>query len=72
MNKSIYKVKPTTKTFIKNKISQKELAEKVGVSRSYLNEILNNSKRRNVSKSLAYFICKAVDEDLEIEDLFYT
>lgn len=71
MQKILYKMKPKAKYIIANVTTQSKLAEKVGISENYMNEIINNNSRRNgISKSLAYFICKAIDEDLEIEDLF--
>ena len=67
MQKTLYKMKPKAKYIIANVTTQSKLAEKVGISRYYINEIINNNSRRNgISKSLAYFICKAIDEDLEI------
>lgn len=71
MKKTLYKMKPKGKSMIANVTTQNELAKRVGISEYYMNEIINNNSRRNgISKSLAYFICKAIDEDLEIEDLF--
>lgn len=71
MNKLKYKIKPNIKFMISKQTTQNDLSKKVGISKGYMNEILNNNKRRTgISPSLAYFICKAISPDLEIEDIF--
>ena len=50
-----------------NGIKQKDLAEIIGVDRSYISQIANGN---DISKLCAYAICKAVSADLEIIDLF--
>lgn len=71
MNKIRYIMKPKAKDLIANNMTQRKLAEKVGITTSYMNEIITGNKRRNgVNERLAYFICKALDPELEIADLF--
>ena len=47
---------------------QKEIAEIIGVDRTYISQVANG---KNISKLCAYGVCKAISNDLEIEDLFY-
>lgn len=71
MEKVRYVMKPKIKYLIANSMTQRELAQKVGVTTSYMNEIITSNKRRNgVNERLAYFICKAIDPELEIADIF--
>ena len=71
MNKIRYIMKPKAKDLIANNMTQRELAEKIGISTAYMNEIITHNKRRGgVNERLAYFICKALDPELEIADLF--
>ena len=71
MNKIQYIMKPKAKYLIANNMTQRELAEKVGITTSYMNEIITGNKRRKgINERLAYFICKALDPELEIVDLF--
>lgn len=64
----MYKLKKDKIKFIKSKIkTQKQLAEIVGLDRSYINQILHG---RNVSKLGAFAITKAISSTLEIVDLF--
>lgn len=56
------------KADIKDSINQRQLAEKVGIAFETLNRILN--KKQLCSKMMAYCICKAIDENSEIEDYF--
>lgn len=71
MDKIRYIMKPNVKSLIADNITQKDLAKKVGISTSYMNEIITNNKRRNgINERLAYFICKALDPELEIADVF--
>lgn len=64
-----YVIKEGMKQKIKEKIKFKDLAEKVGVGDCYISEVMN-ARRKTISKTLAYAICKAISPDLEIEDLF--
>lgn len=71
MDKIRYIMKPNVKSLIADNITQKDLAKKVGISTSYMNEIITNNKRRNgINERLAYFICKAINPELEIADVF--
>jgi plasmid maintenance system antidote protein VapI len=56
------------KTDIKDNINQRQLAEKVGIAFETLNRILN--KKQACSKMMAYCICKAINENSEINDYF--
>lgn len=47
---------------------QKDIAEKIGITKGYVSEIVN--KRRGISKLCAYAFCKAISPELEINDLF--
>ena len=66
--KKYYKIKKGRKEQIRKKIRFNKLAEKVGVGRCYMSEIVNG--RETSSKTLVFSICKAISPDLEIEDLF--
>ena len=46
---------------------QKDLAQEIGVDKSYISQIAN---QRGISKLCAYAVCKAISPDLEIRDLF--
>jgi transcriptional regulator with XRE-family HTH domain len=48
-------------------IKQKEIAEVIGVDRTYISQMTNG---RGVSKLCAYAITKAISSDLEVENLF--
>lgn len=48
-------------------IKQKEIAEKIGVDRTYISQMSNG---KGVSKLCAYAVCKAVSPELELYDLF--
>lgn len=67
--KRYYKMKKGMKEQIRKKIRFNKLAEKVGINKCYMSEIVNG-RRKTISKRLAYSICKAISPDLEIEDLF--
>lgn len=69
MPKRYYKIKPGMKDIIRKQIRFNKLAEIVGVNRCYMSEIMNG-RRNNISKMLAYSICKAISPDLEIADIF--
>jgi len=67
MEKAIFKIKPKMKEQIRKIIKFNELAERVGVGRCYISEVMNG---RKTTKLLAYSICKAVSPNIEIADLF--
>ena len=48
-------------------IKQKEIAEKIGVDRTYISQMSNG---KGVSKLCAYAVCKAISPELELYDLF--
>lgn len=62
----MYKFKNEKKKEI-NKTHQ-EIADIVGVSRVYVNYILNNTK--NCTKPIAYCITKAINKEADIKDYF--
>ena len=61
----MYQLKDTSKISI---INQSKLARKIGVNQATLNRIFN--QKQNCSKIMAYVICKAINENAEIEDYF--
>lgn len=69
MKNLVYKFKTEKKKEVKKIIKYKKLADEVGVSASYISCIVNG-KKDNISKSLAFHICKTISPDYEIEDLF--
>ncbi len=62
-------IKPGMKDAIKKKINFNRLAQKVGINRCYMSEIMNG-RRDTISKTLAYAICKAISPELEVSDIF--
>ena len=66
-----YRNKVNEKNFNKllkeNNKKQKEIAEVIGVDKSYISQIANG---KGISKLCAYALCKAISPDLEIHDLF--
>lgn len=66
--KKYYKLKAGMKEQIREKIRFNKLADKVGIGKCYMSEIVNG--RKTSSKTLVFSICKAISPDLEIEDLF--
>lgn len=64
-----YIIKPKMKQEIKKHIKFKELADIVGINECYMSEVVNG-RRKTISKTLAYAICKAISPKLEIEDIF--
>lgn len=67
--KIFYQIKSNeTKMKIKKYIKLKDLADKVGIDRSYLSQIMNG---RKTTKVIAYAICKGTMNDFEIKDFFY-
>ena len=69
MNKTLYRFKTEKKGEVKKANKFKDLADIVGVSTSYISCIVNGRKK-NISKMLAYCICKATSPSYEINDLF--
>ena len=61
----MYQLKDTSKISI---INQSRLARKIGVNQATLNRIFN--QKQNCSKIMAYVICKAINENAEIDDYF--
>lgn len=53
---------------IKQKLKNKYIADVSGLSLCYVSLIMNG--RRKVNKRIAYPFTKAVDSELEIDDLF--
>ena len=50
-----------------NNKKQKQIAEITGVHKSYISQAVNG---KPVSKLVAYSMCKSINSDLEIFDLF--
>lgn len=50
------------------KVKQRDVAEKVGITESTLSRIINN--KQLTKKTTAYCIVKAINNDAEIEDYF--
>ena len=50
------------------KIKQRDVAERVGISECTLSRIINN--KQLTKKATAYCITKAIDNDAEIDDYF--
>lgn len=64
-----YRIKEGIKNDIRKHIKFKQLAEIVGVNPCYMSEIMNG-RRKSISKTVAFSVCKAISPDLEIEDIF--
>ena len=54
--------------FINIKINQKNLANGIGLSRQYINGVINN--KYNCRKIVAYAMTKLINSDAEISDYF--
>ena len=54
--------------FINIKINQKNIADEIGLSRQYINGVINN--KYNCRKLVAYAMTKLIDRDAEINDYF--
>lgn len=66
----MYKIKNGIKEQLKsNGIKFNELSKRVGINRCYMSEIMNG-RRKTVSKTVAFSICKAISPNLEVQDLF--
>lgn len=64
-----YKIKPGMKDIIRKQIRFNKLADIVGINHCYMSEIMNG-RRKTISKTVAYSICKAISPNLEISDIF--
>lgn len=65
--KAFYKFKRNKREYVKEHITFTELADKVGIGRCFMSEIING---RKTTKVVAYSIVKGISPTLEIEDLF--
>lgn len=65
--KEKYMMKENVGDKIKEKMTVTELADRVGVTRCYMSEILNR-RRKNVGRPVARLIARIVDE--EVDDIF--
>lgn len=54
--------------FINIKINQNNLANEIGLSRQYINGVINN--KYNCRKIVAYAMTKLINSDAEISDYF--
>lgn len=54
--------------FINIKINQKNIADEIGLSRQYINGVINN--KYNCRKIVAYAMTKLINSDAEINDYF--
>jgi hypothetical protein len=63
-----YLMKEDKSDKIKEKFKCNRLAEKVGITNSYLSLVMN--RKKSCSKILAYCITKAVNSNAEISDYF--
>ena len=54
--------------FTNIKINQKNIAYEIGLSRQYINGVINN--KYNCRKLVAYAMTKLIDSDAEINDYF--
>ena len=54
--------------FMNIKINQKNLADEIGLSRQYINGVINN--KYNCRKIVAYAMTKLINSDAEISDYF--
>lgn len=68
--KQMYVMKKKYSDLIKKNRSNRKIANVVGITEPYMSGIVNNDKRRSITKMTAYAITKAIDENLEIADVF--
>ena len=54
--------------FINIKINQGRIADEIGISRQYINGVINN--RYNCRKIVAYAMTKLINSNAEISDYF--
>lgn len=64
----MYKMKKEYSDFIKKNRLNRKISKIVGVTEGYVSGIVNN--RRDISKTVAYAVTKAIDSNLEIADVF--
>lgn len=67
--KVYYKLKDGMKQEIKKYTKFKDLANRIGIDESYISQIVNG-RRLSISKTVAFAICKSINPNLEINDLF--
>ncbi len=66
----MYRIKKRVKEKLKEKkITNRKIAKITGVTEGYISQIVN-ARRLDISKTMAYSFCKAIDSELEITDLF--
>lgn len=63
----MYILKDEMKEKVKD-LTNRYIADKVGITETYMSQILNN--RKKASKTLAYAISKVISSNYEIEDVF--
>lgn len=63
-----YILKENVATMLRNKYKNGYIAEKLGISQTYVSLILR--RRRTVPKHIAYSFVKVLNNDAEIEDYF--
>ena len=63
-----YILKKDTSEIIKKKYRNSYIVETVGLCASYVSQIIN--RKRAVPKNVAYTFTKAINSELEINDLF--
>lgn len=61
-------LKEKSSELIKKKYKNSYIVETVGLCSSYISQIVN--RKRAVPKNVAYTFTKAINNELEIEDLF--
>ena len=54
--------------FINIKINQGRIADEIGISRQYINGVINNRKKKK--KIVAYAMTKLINSNAEINDYF--
>jgi len=64
-----YILKSEIKEVVHKKITNRAIANKLGITEGYVSQIMNGRKTK-ISKLMAYAFCKAISQDLEITDLF--
>ena len=65
-----YVIKEEAKEYMHNhKITNRKIARKLGVTEGYISSI-KNARKTEISKLMAYAFCKAVDSELELENVF--
>ena len=62
-----YKIKKDKVKYIKAKYKLQYISENTGITQGYISRIFSG---KNCKKATAFSICKILDKNLEIEDLF--